>query len=296
MAEAPTLLAYVPGRSWLHRASPLPKLAWLAAAVVVVLMTYELAVLAVIVVLGVAMAISAGVTRTVWRTLVALAPIGASIVVLQTLAPVACAAECTTAATIGPLVLYQEGLMHALALVARLLAMETVAVLMLVTTHPSDLFATLRTIRLPYQLALMAMLSMQLVPQLHQELRDVFRAQRSRGLRASGLAALGPTLVPVVAGAFDRLTTLVLGLEARGLGAGVRTSYRQVSLRRVDRLATALALVAGTLGAAAAVAWWGAGGAGAVLIPPVLAVAIVAAAIVVFVVVMASGLRALVRT
>jgi len=294
--DAPALLAYVPGRSWLHRASPLPKLAWLAGFVVVVLATYEPAMLAAIATLGFLLAASAGAGRATVRTVIALAPVAASVLVLQTLAPVACRAACAPAASLGPLLLYDEGMSHALALVARLLAMETVAVAMLATTHPSDLFACLRRLRLPYEVSLMAMLSMQLIPRLHQELRAVLQAQRSRGLRATGIGALVPTLVPVVAGSFDRLTTLVVSLEARGLGAGPRTSYRRVDLRAVDLLATVLAVPATIAGSAMAVTRWGADQAAIIVLPPPVAVGIVVGAVMVFVVVMASGLRALARS
>jgi energy-coupling factor transport system permease protein len=293
--DAHGLLAYVPGHSWLHRASPLPKLAWLAGAVVVVLATYEPAVLAAIAALGFLLALSAGVGRAAVRILIALAPVAASVIVLQALAPVACRPACTPLGSIGPLALYAEGLSHALALVARLLAMETVGVAMLATTHPSDLFAVLRRLRLPYEISLMAMLSLQLIPQLLEELRTVLQAQRSRGLRATGIGALVPTLIPVVAGSFDRLTTLVLSLEARGLGAGPRTSYRRVDLRRVDLVATAVALPLTIAGTVVALTRWGAGQASTVVLPPEVAVAIVVGAGVVFVVVMTSGLRALAR-
>ena len=214
---------------------------------------------------------------------------------LQALAPVACRAGCTPAATLGPLTLYQEGMSYALTLVARLVVIETVAVATLSTTHPSDLFAALRGLRLPYEIALMAMLSLQLIPQLQQELRDVLHAQRARGMRASGIAALGPTLVPVVAGAFDRLTVLVLSLEARGLGAGPRTSYRRVALGPAGRLAILAAVVAGVLGTWLAVTRWGAGQAGVIVLGAPATVAIVVGAVAVFVLVMASALRALAR-
>jgi energy-coupling factor transport system permease protein len=293
--DEPTLLAYVPGHSWLHRASPLPKLAWLVGTVVVVLATYELVVLVAIATLGLLMAASAGVGRTAVRTMIALAPIAASVLVLQALAPVSCRTGCTVAATLGPLTLYQEGLSHALALVARLLAMETVSVAMLATTHPSDLFAVLRRLRLPYEVSLMAMLSLQLIPQLQQELRTVLQAQRSRGHRGRGIAALVPTLVPVFAGSFDRLTTLVMSLEARGLGAGRRTSYRRVDLRTMDVLATLAAVPATIAATALALSRWGADQASTIDVPSPIAIGIVAGAGAVFVVVMASGLRALSR-
>jgi energy-coupling factor transport system permease protein len=296
MTASPALLGYVPGTSWLHRASPLPKLAWLVAAMVVILITFEPAVLAAVLVLGAALAVSAGVGRAAARTVIALAPIAASILVLQTLAPVACRdGTCTPVATLGPVTLYQEGLSYALTLVMRLVALELVAVATLATTHPSDLFAALRRVHLPYEVALMAMLSLQLIPQLQQELREVLQAQRARGLRASGVAALGPLLVPVVAGAFDRLTTLVLSLEARGLGAGPRTSYRRVTLGWAGAVATFAAVLFGAVGTWLALTRWGVREASAVVLPSPVAVALVLAAVAVFVVVMAAGLRAIVR-
>ncbi len=296
-ATAPALLGYVPGGSWLHRASPLPKLAWLAAAVPVVLLTYEPTALAVAVVAGLLVCVSGGVGRTWLHTVVALAPIGASIVVLQTLAPIACRTGCTAAATLGPVTLYQEGLSHALALVGRLLVLESVAVATLATLHPSDLFASLRRLRLPYEIALMAMLSLQLIPQLQGELHDVLAAQRARGLRASGIRALAPTLVPVVAGAFDRLTTLVLGLEARGVGGTcVRTSYRRVRLGPAGVASIGMAVMAAAAGTWLAATRWGATEAGVVVLPAPLTVAIVVGAAIIFVVVMTRGLRLLSRS
>ena len=296
MTAAPALLGYAPGRSWLHRASPLPKLAWLAAALPVVLLTFEPAVLCTALVVALLACLTGGVGRPWLRTVVALAPIGASIIVLQTLAPVACRAACTTAATVGPVTLYEEGLSHAIALVLRLLVLESVAVAALATTHPSDLFAALRRLHLPYEIALMAMLSLQLIGQLRQELHDVLAAQRARGLRATGIAALAPTLVPVVAGAFDRLTTLVLGLEARGLGGGARTSYRRVTLGPAGMASIAAAAAAGCAGTWLAVARWGAADAGVIVLPAPAAVAIVALAAIIFVTVMTRGLRSLARS
>ena len=101
--------------------------------------------------------------------------------------------------------------------------------------------------------------------------------------------------MPVVAGSFDRLTILVVTLEARGLGSGPRTSYRRVDLRRVDWLATVLAVIATIAGTATALARWRADQAAIVVLPPALAIGIVIGACVVFVMVMAFGLRAVAR-
>jgi energy-coupling factor transport system permease protein len=279
----PPILGYASGTSWLHRANPLPKLAWLLAAVAVVLVSYAPPVLVTVAVAGAVLAVASGTWAVTVRTVVALAPVAASIVLIQSLTGVACAGACTPGATIGPLVVAQEGMSRGLVLVARLLALEVVAVPLLATTHPSDLFAALRRLRLPYEIALMAALAIQLVPQLRRELDEVIAAQRARGLRARGIAALAPALVPVVAGAFDRMTTLVIGLEARGLGAGARTSYRRVELRPVDRIVALAGLAAGIAGTAAALAAGpGNGASNAIDVPAPVAVALVALALVIF--------------
>jgi energy-coupling factor transport system permease protein len=296
MTPTPALAGFAPGASWLHRASPLPKLAWLATTVVVVLVTFDPVVLLALVAAGVVLCISAGVWRAALHAVVALAPVAASILVLQTLAPVACrAGGCTAVATLGPLTLYQEGLSYALTLVLRILVLGLVGVALLATTHPSDLFASLRRLHVPYEIALMAMLSLQLIPQLQGELTEVLHAQRARGLRATGVRALGPLIVPVVAGAFDRLTTLVLSLEARGLGSGPRTSYRRVALGRAGAASIGAAAVAGVAGTWLAVTRWGAAASPVLVLPAGVAVALVVGAAIVFVVVMAAGVRSLAR-
>jgi len=293
VTPAPPLFGYVPGTSWLHRANPLPKLAWLLAAVTVVLLTYDPAILLAVLATGALVAFASGTSRVTLRTVAALAPVAASIVVIQSLTGVACAAGCTPAATIGPFVIAEEGLSRGLVLVARLLALEVASIPLLATTHPSDLFAALRRLRLPYEVALMASLAIQLVPQLRRELDDVIAAQRARGLRARGIGALVPALVPVVAGGFDRVTTLVIGLEARGLGAGPRTSYRRVDLRPVDIVFAIAGLAAAVLGGWAVLASAHGSTTAAVRVPAPLAVAIVAAAAAVFGLVLVRAGRAL---
>ncbi len=283
----------MPGRSWLHRASPLPKLAWLAATLVVVLVTFEPAVLLLAIAAGVGLAVSSGTGRVTARATIALVPVAASIVVIQALAPAACRPTCTAVAMLGPFTIYAEGLSRALVLVARLLALELVTVPLLATMHPADLFAALRRLRLPYEIALMLSLSLQLIPVLQRELGEVLAAQRARGYRGRGLGAVAHAVVPVAGAAFERMSSLVMGLEARGLGAtGARTSYRRVVLGPAGVVAILVAGIVAVAGVAAAVArvpsppWTGSFAA------PV-ATGIVVVAAVVFVVVIARAARAL---
>lgn len=287
--------AYVPGSSWLHRASPVPKIAWLVATVAVVLVTYDPIPLAVIAAAGLAASFSGGLGRAALRTVVVLLPLAASVVVLQAIAPVGCLPACTPAASVGPLTLYREGMSHAISLVLRLIAMETAAVAMLASTHPSDLFAALRDLHVPHEICLMATMSVQLIPVLQRELHVVLAAQRSRGMRAAGVRALPPLLVPVVVGAFERVTQLALGLESRGFGSGRRSSFRRVVLRQIDRAAAVAALGAAAAGVVAGLSWWSGDQVSVITLSGPATAGIFVTAVALFAVTMASGLRALAR-
>ena len=171
----------------------------------------------------------------VLRALALLAPLAAAIVVLQAIAPVACGTVCAPAAPLGPFAIYEEGVARGLTFVVRILAMEVAAIVVLQSTHPSDLVAGLSRLRVPYLLTVMVALTLQLVPVLQREVGIVLAAQRARGMRGTGLGAVVPALVPVFAGTVERVQQLAISLESRGFGAaGPRTSYRRVGFSAAD--------------------------------------------------------------
>jgi energy-coupling factor transport system permease protein len=269
--------------SWLHRLSPIPKLAWLVAAVAFAFVSFAPAPLAAIVVLGLVIALSAGILPGVVRGLLVLAPLAASILALQAINPAACGGACTPAATLGPLTVSTEGVARGLLLVVRILAMEVAALVVFQSTRTADLVAGLARLRVPYTLSFMLALTLELVPLLEREARQVIAAQRARGMAGRGLAALVPAVVPVFAGTVERMERLAIGLESRGFGAaGPKTSYRRVGFTAVDAALAVAGVVAGVAGVALALA--GAGGSGGPLVVPApVAVALFVVAIVVFV-------------
>ena len=282
MSERPGGMGYVPGTSWLHRLSPIPKLAWLAAAVVFAFVSFNALLLGSIVIVGLVLAATAGILVNALRALAILAPLAAAILLLQSIAPAACGGACTPVAGLGPLTVYEQGVARGVTFVLRILAMETVAILVLQTTHPSDLFAALARLRVPYLLNVMIALTLQLVPVLQREVGIVLAAQRSRGMPGTGLAAVVPAFVPVFAGTVERVGQLAISLESRGFGAsGARTSYRRIGLTARD-VALALAGVgAGIVGVVATLAL-GTAGSPAIVVPAGVAVVLVGAALLVF--------------
>lgn len=284
------------GTSWLHRANPVAKLVWLLAALVVAFATYHPIPLFAIASAGLAFGASAGIGRRLTRTLLFFAPITASILVIQTLAPADCRGACLPTAFLGPLALFGDGTMHGLSLAGRLLALESVALAIFMTTHPSDLFAALARLRVPYVANLMVAMTLQLIPILQREFEVVLSAQRARGMRTTGFRALLPTFVPVFAGAFERVQRLTIAMESRGFGAsGVRTSYRRVRFGRGDLAVVLVGIGAGVIGTVAGLTVWDADRARDIVLPASAVLALFGLAGTLFVGVTLAGIRSLAR-
>ncbi len=284
------------GSSWLHRLDPIAKLAWIAAVVVVAFATYDPVPLIVMACLGYLAGVSAGLGRSLGGVLVALAPIAASIIVIQTIAPAACATACTPVGTVGPVTLYAEGMTRGLSLASRIVAVEVIALGALMATHPSDLFAALGRLRVPHLVGFMIMMTLRLVPVVGREMTIVLEAQRARGMKASGFAAVLPAFVPVFAGAFERMGRTAISLESRGFGAGgARTSYRRVRFRAVDLVVVVLALVAGVAGIILGLTRWSAARTGVLPLSGIAVEAIFLAAAIIFIAVVGRAVFAMLR-
>ena len=294
-AVGPTLAAER-GTSWLHRANPVAKLVWLVAVLVVAFATYHPIALFAIALAGLILGLSARIGWRLARTLLFFAPITASILVIQTLAPADCQGPCVPSAHVGPLALFGAGTMHGLSLAGRLLALESVALAIFMTTHPSDLFAALARLRVPYVANLMVAMTLQLIPILQREFEIVLSAQRARGMRVSGFRAVLPTFVPVFAGAFERVQRLTIGLESRGFGAtAARTSYRRVRFGRGDLGVVVAGIGAGLVGTILGLTIWDADHARDLVLPASVVLAVFGLAGTLFVGVILAGIRSLAR-
>ncbi len=288
--------AYAPGSSWLHRRGAAPKLVWLAATLAFSLVAYHPVPLVLVAASASGLGVASGAGRAVWRAMRLLGPLAVSIVVLQVAAPGSCPAGCTEVARLGATPITAEALARGVSFVSRLLAMETAAVVLLVTTRPADLFGALHRLHVPRPVALLLATTLQLVPVVQRELVIVLDAQRARGMRARGVRAIVPALLPVFVSTFERVGRLAIAMEARGYGAaGTRTSYRTDDFGPLDRALTWAGVAAGILGVVAGVALWGASSVPPLVVPAWSALAIVVAAGLAFAVLIAAAMVAIVR-
>ncbi len=140
--------------------------------------------------------------------------------------------------------IYFNGLYYGLELAGRVILAITWGVLMIVVTHPGDLFASLRKVGVPYLLGFMVLTMLQFVPILMSESNTIMEAQQSRGLKSTGFRAVIPNLVPLFVGAWERAQVLAMSMEVRGMGSsGRKTSFRRVRLNLRDKAIMPAAVV-----------------------------------------------------
>ena len=290
-------ITHVGGTSWLHRLSPLAKLTWVIAVMAFAFASYNPWPLFAIALGGIVLGATAGILMPMSRVLLVFAPVTASMLVIQAIAPAICSTDCTPAAQLGPITIYEEGISHGLSLMSRVLAMEVIAIAVLMTTHPSDLFSALARLHVPYVLNFMLAMTLQLIPVLQREVQIVLSAQRSRGMKSTGFGSLIPSFVPVFAGAFERVQQLAISLESRAFGStGTKTSYRQISFGPSDKVIAVAGIVVGVLGTAAGILFWSADQTPVLVLPDWLAILIFLVALVMFVGVIVAAIVTLLRS
>lgn len=143
-----------------------------------------------------------------------------------------------------------EGLKQGFFVVWRFLSLIVAAILLTMTTAPSQIIAALkyflkplRKIRVPVDdIAVMVTLALRLMPILLREKERIDCAQMARGFdpRRSGLVARIKSFLSltskVLSGVFRRADELALAMEARNYHCGERSSFVQLKLAFFDYL------------------------------------------------------------
>ena len=179
-------------------------------------------------------------------------------------------AEGTVLFRAGPLVATQQGVVRAVFVGCRLIALILVTSLLTFTTSPVELTDGMERLLRPFRrlgvpgdaLAMMMTIALRFIPTLLEETEKIMKAQMARGAvfdrgnvfrRAR---ALVPVLVPLFVSAFRRAEELGLAMEARCYRVGERrTRMKQLRLGPRDAAALAVTVAAAALMAVPAGAW-----------------------------------------
>jgi len=143
-----------------------------------------------------------------------------------------------------------EGIGFALLLSVRLLTVIALLPLMTMTTPIHRLVLGLVRLRLPYVVAYTATTTLNLIPVLQEEARNVVDAQKLRALQAfetgnlwEKLRAYPPLVIPLVIGAMRRAQLMSIAMDSRGFGAyPERTYVYSIAMSGGDWLALILGL------------------------------------------------------
>jgi len=237
------LLRYYPGNSFLHRLDPRTKLLTLITVSAVSLLFSSLPVLTLLFLFELALACTSRITTRFLRALTLVSPILVLVIVLDSLFSKVSAGQVWFSAQIG--FLHPEvttgGMLFALSMGLRLLALFGISILFIMTTPPDDFVRSLRGMGLPPGLTFSLGYALKSTTALTGDTRQIMDAQRSRGLeldRGSLLkypGKLAALFIPVTISLLKRSGHTADAMQARGFSQSVAPScYRLQRFGRPD--------------------------------------------------------------
>jgi energy-coupling factor transport system permease protein len=134
-----------------------------------------------------------------------------------------------------------ETLIQAFITVARIFTMISAFMLLILTTHPSQLMGDLTRRGLPGQFAYVIVSTLQIIPQMQAKAQTILAAQRSRGLETQGsfvrrVQSLVPLVGPLVFGSLVEVEERAIAIEARGFTSSTpKTSFHDIPDTSLDR-------------------------------------------------------------
>ena len=125
----------------------------------------------------------------------------------------------------------------------RILTMVASFLILLLTTHPSDLMSDLTRRGVSGNLSYVITSTLQIIPQMQAKAATIIDAQRSRGLETSGsipnrILALLPLVGPLVFGSLVEVEERAIAIEARAFTSPMKkTSLRVILDTSAERIA-----------------------------------------------------------
>jgi energy-coupling factor transport system permease protein len=135
-----------------------------------------------------------------------------------------------------------ESVKFAFSTSTRILVMVSSFILLLLTTHPSELMSDLTQRGMPGTLSYVITSTLQIIPQMQVKANTIIDAQRSRGLETSGnllkrTGALLPLVGPLVFGSIVDVEERAIAIEARAFTSSIKkTSLREINDPTIEKV------------------------------------------------------------
>jgi len=130
------------------------------------------------------------------------------------------------------------------------------ALLLMVTTHPSEFAASLNRIGVPYTISYSVSLTLRYIPDVQRDFEVIYQSQQARGLELSRrapwykrLTRTVPLLQPLIFLSLSRIDIISRAMELRGFGKNKkRTWYSQKPFKKIDYASIIISILLFTAG------------------------------------------------
>jgi len=239
------LLRFSPGDSFLHRLDPRTKLLMIIAVSVVALLFSSLTVLVLVFLFELLLAYASGLAHKFLRGLTLVSPLFIFVIVLDSLFSKVSSEPVYFSMQIG--FLHPEvtlaGVIFAIAMGFRLLALVGISFLFLMTTSHDDFVRSLKSMWIPPTLTFSLGYALRSTTSLSDDTRQIMDAQRSRGLeldRGSLIKnrnKLTALFIPATVSLLKRSKNIADAMQARGFRQSMPHScYKSQKFSRQDLL------------------------------------------------------------
>jgi len=152
---------------------------------------------------------------------------------------------------IGRFTLTKEQLFYEFNIFLKYLTIIPPAILLVVTTHPSEFAASLNRIGVPYTASYSISLALRYIPDIQRDYESISQSQQARGLELSRKASWGkrlkraaPLLLPLIFSSLDRIDVISRAMELRGFGKRrKRTWYSSKPFSRADIITLVISVI-----------------------------------------------------
>ncbi|HFI0350766.1 TPA: energy-coupling factor transporter transmembrane protein EcfT [Streptococcus suis] len=160
-------------------------------------------------------------------------------------------AETVILSGFGAYSLTSQQVFYLLNLLLKYFCTVPLALVFLMTTHPSQFASSLNQIGVSYKVAYAVSLTMRYIPDIQEEFYTIRMSQEARGLELSKKGKLMDRIkgnlalvIPLIFGSLERIDTISTAMELRRFGKNKkRTWYSYQALQNIDYLVLALILV-----------------------------------------------------
>ncbi|HEM6556697.1 TPA: energy-coupling factor transporter transmembrane protein EcfT [Streptococcus suis] len=242
------LIGYHPGTGFIHSLSAVSKLLFFLIVSILAMITYDTRLILFIAVFSLALFKMSGIRYKEISLVLVLTIIFAAMnaLMVHLFAPrygvELYGADTPLLSGLGVYSLTSQQAFYLVNLLLKYFCTVPLAIIFLMTTHPSQFASSLNQIGVSYKVAYAVSLTMRYIPDIQEEFYTIRMSQEARGLELSRKGKLMDRIkgnlslvIPLIFSSLGRIDTISTAMELRRFGKNKkRTWYTQQPLQRID--------------------------------------------------------------